>query len=179
MTVITPTPIVRLPWGGNSEPGLPTGIWTVLAQVTGDATGGDQVATVVFHTAGNPLAALLYSLEQLNVHVTGVGADRALFVQLNTGWDQVQWFLTEILNMDFNAIGTLTATLDPEKAKAMSGRLLGGPIRSGSTSELSFAIINGNTDVLTVSAQGYVWDQASLQVPGGPRLPADSVLRSR
>ena len=177
MAVVTQQPVRRLFFGGSPTPGLPTGIWSALVTSTSDGTGGNNVASILFHLSGEPIGALLYHLGECHIIMTSAAASRAMGIQgQNLGRDGIQFRYTAQFTLP-RFVDTGEASLEPADALGLRGILLGSPLFAGSTSSLDFETVNTDTEAVIVSARGYVWDQGALSVPGGPRMPANGLYR--
>lgn len=136
--------------------------------MTGDASGGQRFAQLVFVAAAQPQGSELWSLDQLAVNDTNnvskngtmqaVNLDRAIGAQ--------QW------NLRLEA-GTLEAGTRLEQL--VLPLFLGGQSSQGPTASLDVFLANDDGEVLTLSASGYIWGARSRSTPGGPQRPAQGL----
>ena len=167
--------VQRLPWGGRpgAGQGLPSGIWFGTVTNTGDGTGGTNAAALTFQT-GVQLSARLFMLGALNIRINPSAADRVLSVVSNMGWQGESWNFAALVRTARLNVGQPTE-MEATNKQAFRGVLLGGPFNTTEQFVLEATTVNIDLEVLRLSAQGYVWDQETLQVPGGPKLPPDSL----
>jgi len=167
-------PIINRPWRGYDDPGLPSGMWVAQGTIIGDATGGFTQVSFNFHIAGAPLSARFYNLEQLEVHKNN---------------DAAQLMGLTLVNFDVAPIGVpnrvIQLSLSPTDVQTDAAALdnvavdlplfLGRTITAGLATQLIVSGVNVDAVSLNAMAQGYTWEQRSVQAPGGLRRPTDSL----
>lgn len=174
MSVVQINPIQRLPWGGSTGVGRPTGIWTGTATAIMDASGGDAQAQLQFQAAGDALQALLYHLGQWFVVFSGQTTARTLTLQTQEmGWGDSTFFsgtfgFSVQLPMVARSGG---GSLGVNPRDAFRNALLGVPLRSVDPAILEIVGENIDGDTLSLNAMGYYWDQTTIAQLGAPRLP--------
>jgi len=178
MSVELDVNVERLPW----RQGV-VGVWRGSDSITHDGTGGFARINIIFHVAGDPLGALLYSLESITLFQTGIATDvTATLVTANLGYlrggatpsGNFVWQRTFVLRA---ASTTSTSVITSEAAEACRGAILGVPLTSAGESRLAFQLPNTDGDLSTMVALGYVWDQRALTGPEGPRRPVNGIFR--
>lgn len=178
MAVSNIVPIRRLPWGGGTGLGRPTGLWVGVATVIMDVSGGNAEAQLQFQAAADPLQALLYHVGQLYIIFSGNGSTRTVNLKTQEmGWGPgtgvgFSWQTNLGINMPASAagFGEVAAQLN----HIPKNILLGTPLASTDPAVLEAISDNVNGDTLTLAAMGYVWSQTALGEAGGPRIPEGS-----
>lgn len=169
MTVLITIPVQTRPFTGYSTEGLPSGMWAVTQDLTGDVSGGLRIISVIFAATGAPLGALLYSIEQLAVEDTDNNAK--ICDVLTSRMDPIQGSnLSPTVTLNVLA-GSTIASLDAVGLRALKGWFIGrveGPAAAGT---LDLRVTNVNLETFTIFVQGYFWVPRAATVDGGPRRP--------
>lgn len=178
MTVTATTTVRLREFPGFVDASLPVGTWAISALALGDASGGERVIVLEFNPSTAPRSTLYYSLEQFSVNDARNGALAATLRTVNM--DPVPG-LGAIALTQFWSADTLAAesagdsTLNPDSFASFRKLWLGRQALNGVAASLNYRIGNSDLDILTVTAQGYYWDQTSLNAEGGPSRPAQGM----
>jgi len=182
MAVATVVGVERLPWGGSQERGLPSSIWRAVGQSTSDASAGANSLTFRFSLLGEPIAALLYSLEQIAIAVQSSAADITGQMTSTMGWRPAEFgglaeFIHRYTFTIFHDPTNLVAGLRPIDTHSIPPTILGGPHAEAPVdARVRVSIPNVDTERLDVFMMGYVWDQLAISSPGGPRRPENGLF---
>jgi len=171
MTVLVTTQVSLRRFSGFQEPGLPAGFWFATASALGDATGGVNSIRFLFQVAGSPAPSLMWSLDQLNTHTTGVEPSVRLQV---ANMDQVPGSLDLGAVYNIRQDGVVFGA-QIRDARALVPLFLGQPIDNDFNSGLVFDITNVAAQTLTAKVQGYYWTPGAINSVGGPRRPPDGL----
>jgi len=175
MSVSLDAPVRRREWGGVEDRRLPIGMWESQGVITGDATGGSAAVNLVFQPAAAPtLDGNLYSLEQLAIQVSEANARTARVATGNMG--NLGGALTYAV--DLQPVGGVgVAAMLGRDMDVFRGLFLGSAILTGSRVLLGVTLINTDTVLLIVQAEGYIWGSRSRSVLGGPQRPPAGLYR--
>lgn len=178
MSVSNIVPIRRLPWGGGTGQGRPSGMWIGVATVIMDASGGIAEAQIQFQAASDPLQALMYHVGQMYVTISGGTAAANYQVKSNAmdwGPGSGGGFPWQH-NFVVQSLGGVVGGSESPGIWRDSGKniLLGTPLAEVDPAVLEAIGVNTNGDTLTLTAMGYVWSQTALSEPGAPLLPEGS-----
>jgi len=176
MAVINVFPVRDRPFAGYLEASLPIGIWRVSGASVGDASGGDNTIQFNFQDGVEQrFNSNLYSLEQTSlIHSTG----GQIVEMVVSNMDNFQpGSIAPRYAIRIIATETLAA-IDPESFNAIRGLILGQSIFPNTVSAVSLSIDNGNGENFEAIMQGYLWSARSINVPGGPRRPANGLFRA-
>lgn len=174
MSISAEVHIRNRPWRGYDDPGLPSGMWYAWVGVTGDSSGGDRIARILFETEATPLTGRHYSIEQLESHdERDTSITVAMFL---IGCSQ--FIDGSLANRQYTVA---LVSNENEDAALQTGQMLPRPIFLGQRDQVDAAMTaqfhNANSDGNTffVRLEGYIWEARSIQAPGGLRRPADSL----
>lgn len=165
-------------FSGFLDPRFPEGYWLGSVTLSGDASGGQATANLIFSEATQPaLDSRMYSLEQLSFfRDNNSDIDAGIFTD-NLGLDGPA-ALTNNYHIEGATAGTLarspvrTATLPPFPIWLGSMRVTGVQTR------LALAMLNVNGTDLRFEAQGYWWGPRSILVDGGPQRPPTGLYKA-
>jgi len=170
MSVTSTVDIGRRRWNGWLDPAFPIAYWAVQEAVTGDASGGVITVNFRFSLGGGPHSTLMYSLEQFFVRDTsGVIIQYALrTINLDDmpGGTSIWETSFESMANDNN-----DAAIQPRDLLGLRKIFLGRTSDPTAASSLTLNLYNGNGNVCSTSAQGYIWDGRSVLANGGPQRP--------
>ncbi len=168
MSVLAAQPVEFQRFSGWSDPRYPEGYWWGSVTGTGDGTGGSNNLAINFTQPAGSRSSKMFDLEQLAIHS---GDTTALVGRL------------ELANSEGPSNAGLRGILAVELQAFVDGSGLSGrdltflPLFLGSERSaalafsLAFVIVNVDTEVVTLEAQGYWWGARSVLVPGGPQRP--------
>jgi len=170
--------IRHLPFNGSSDPSLPTGIWLVDVESTGDASGGENSLDVGFSTTDS-FDDSFYSLEQFLTQHDAVTSLSQLFQaasQKNLVTPTTP--ITSTVLMVSSGTGIAGVTGWNGRALAWLPYFCGQAHNdlAGVQLFLRFRITNTDTVAFRVHAWGYQWSSRCIATPTGPRRPPDSVF---
>jgi len=180
VTVFLEVPVTIRPYRGQTEPGdgMPLGYWVAHALVIGDASGGAMQIFVRTQETFTQRVSLLYSLEELMVHVS-----------LEPGSGLAQDFLLQILEMDRQPlqgspgipIQVYTFRMDDEGTQRIGQSMrnpnallpifMGQPNKGIVPSGPLVEKVNLDLDRMSVKMGGYYWGPGSINADGGPKRP--------
>lgn len=175
MTVTVEAIVIGYPNDGYlPATGLPQGVWRSQVRVTGDASGGNARARLIFSSAADEFNSRFYSLEQIGLEN---GVSTAVNYQINSS------NLLGVFAQD-NVVGLRYGVdlEDPVGGNVAPNlrdvrfplRLWLGVQNSRSTNTfLQAQTVNILNTVTTFWAMGYFWDPAAQNAPGGMKYPTN------
>lgn len=179
MSVALLVPIQHRPFRGYDDPGLPNGIWLIQSGVLGDGSGGSLTLDIVFKDGSRavPESSQLYDIEQMTVFST---LDGSHIIDINpSNWDDLTPGSTGTVATAFAAQLT---TFDVGSGSALGGEVAMSPtkwflgqVRKNTTNTIVRFRMTNTAVSLAVKAEGFYWGPESLNAPGGPRRPVDSL----
>lgn len=163
------------PFRGSDDPSLPTGYWHASPRVTGDASGGSQIAQVSLVRIDQADDSL-WSLEALSAFYTRTTGQSAHIRVPNADNPNVPG--------QPHSLAFTTNLVQGANLGMIEGRDLAFlPLYIGKRAFplaaalfLEFETFNINTETLDVTMYGYQWSARSLDTPTGPRRPLGSVF---
>lgn len=172
MTIIAVAEVQHLRYRGFDEPQFPTGIWRAQKTVTGDGSGGQASIQLDFSKASQAFNSQLYSLEQLMMSHSVAGQNAEMRLANFDQSEVVPVYTVVILANE----GTIPAAISAEQVEAYRALWLGQANVADTAQSLTFSIDNGNGEVTSVLAYGYVWSARSINAPGGPQRPPQGLF---
>ncbi len=174
MSVFVEQAVLRRPYGAYADPALPVGIWVVRAEVTGDATGGQAIITVLFGLSTQLRTEEAFSVEQISTATDGAGGRNVMLLTNNMDRDLAgvglsnaaqRWsFNQRNLTVGGSAISGL-------ESLGFRGIFLGRQHEANTATGFSVIWDNFNGFTNSLRAQGYVWGPRSVSIPSGPQRP--------
>jgi len=172
LSVATVTSVRYRFFPGFPDDSLPIGYWAVSGLTLGDASGGTREVQLEFNPATAPRGAVFFSLEQVTVHDGNNAAKQGEFRTVNMdpipGLSAVA--ITNRWAGDLEA-GAASAMLNPATQTVLRGWWLGRQAVAAVATQFRFLTTNSDLNILTVTAQGYLWGPRSQNAPGGPSRP--------
>jgi len=167
-------------FSGYLDPRYPEGQWLGSVTVSGDASGGNLIASIIFAEAtdGN-LNSRFFTLEELGLSISGTdSADTAQVATDNLGRDGPAAFQHRMfygLQSDGSAGVIQVAPRDLGLFPIVLGAM-----RVPLVQTRIFARVNnpGVGDDVRFEAAGYYWGSRSILVDGGPQRPPAGLYRA-
>lgn len=178
MSVVAAIAVEYRRFNGYEDPALPIGIWIARAEVIGDASAGTSRIQFNFSTAGTPLSAQFYSLEQM--YYEGEGGSTRNVILDTVGLEIVNLFnMITRMHFTYRGAGALGGAIDAKDFASLRGLYLGVTAAAGITSALRLTNeVNTNLESFSAGAQGYYWSPRSVLVDGGPQRPLTGLFPS-
>ncbi len=177
MTTLLQVLIRPRPFSGSLDPRYPLGLWLASVSITGDATGGDKQASVMFASAFQEHNRNFYSLEQIGMQ-DGSPVDQRASMSTDNMDSDGSAPLTHQITLDMLTNEGGNSAITPAASEAIRGLFLGRQRLAGQVAQLNFRLDNVNTVILDVSVQGYYWGPRSILAPGGLQRPPLGLYRS-
>jgi len=176
MSVGVTEPVVPRMWRGYDDPGLPVGNWIATGFVVGNGTGGVMTVDLLFKPEDQPSSGRFYNLEQFDIFRTNTITASGFLVLDNFEQLGSLTITTRQWRFELQDNGNGVGAIHYQEGFPKLPLFLGQSSRVASlNSVMQVGVINVNIVVLTVVAQGYIWEPRSIMAPGGLRRPLDSL----
>lgn len=175
MSVTATGSLKTRPYSGFIEKGLPVGIWTGEVQVVANGTGGTSIARINFQEATLSRFYWFLSLEQLMIKSVNA-ADFTLRMRTQNLDENFSNDPVWGIRMQAIEVSTPNSAIEHSDANMFLKATFLGRVRfKETTSFIAWDMANVNGEVLTVLAQGYIWEPDAVNAPGGLRRPAQGL----
>jgi len=172
MTIVADSLVKYRYYRGWQDPRLPAGVWFGQVTVTGDASGGNEVARIVFRQAISAGNQLFYSLESYQTNLSSTGSVSQLLESSNwTEGDGVTNWRT--VNRMIAAAGVAAISFENHFFMPF---FLGTNFLPAIQTTLELTDGNVLNEVLELYATGYFWTAQGQNLEGGIRRPPGSIL---
>lgn len=153
------------PWGGYTDPRLPTRVWKGRVLATGDASGGDISAFLRFNLAGVERLDSFFSLEEMYMDLSINATIIILFETRNFG--SIKTGIRPVSMAVNNANTTGTRSGMSVNGKQFLPAFLGQQITKSTLMEIIWQYDNVLGDTGAFWAGGYVWGPRSASALNG------------
>lgn len=155
-------------WGAYLDPRFPERLWKCRLEVTGDASGGNRILTMIIANAPDSRVPLFYSLEEVWILDTD---ETALVVTLQTNNLGSARTGPRPIVLGFNIVQMAGAVgLSAQEADGLlkpGGLFLGSQRDNLTVTSLQWSIANRDGELFQMFAGGYVWGPRSRSAGNG------------